>query len=298
MKGNNIIFYSIKYDLKFLKLLLKLNVISGDMLVEENYKNMNIFMFASKYNGEAMRFLLKHKDYHENMLYSGHMDYGSCLTMSAKYQPIALKHILKSNISWKLLNTLYNKLNFIQIGATFNSESVKIALESDLDDIKELLTQPEPAIVLACRYQPDAVKYILDSQYASREMIMEKINGSREAILEAADFQPKALSYILKSRFGDTEMLYCEDERGYRLLYNLRAVYPHINIDNFDQISLMKYDNELAKKGDKVCNICYTYKPAIILAPCCHMCCIGCAFKLSSCHMCRADIEDRVIIYE
>lgn len=295
-KGDNIIFYSIKYDLRFLKFLLKYNLITKDNLVEVNKKGFNCYLFAAKYNGDAIKFLLKHKEYEENMLSHSHMDYGSCLTMAARYQPSALKYLLKSNISWKLLHTTYKKMNFLQIAATYNSESMKIAIDSPVN-LNDLLSYSEPAFTIACRYQPDAVKYILDSKYATKSMIVERI-GTREAILEAADYQPKALGYILKSKFGDVDMLYIEDERGYRLIYNLRSVYPHISIENFDQISLMKYDNELAGKKDKVCNICYTYKPSIIISPCCHMCCIGCAFKLSNCHMCRADIEDRIIVYE
>jgi len=296
-KGNNLIFYAVRYNLKLLRILLKSKYCDYDTLNIRNNKNMTCHMYACKHNGHAMELLLAHKDCHNNMLYSSHMDYGSCLTLAARYQPIALQFLLQwDKLSWKVIHTSYNKEDFLKIACTYNSESVKHALESSID-LSEFINTKESPFILACRYQPDAVKYLLESKYGSKSMITQKIND-RMAIFEAYDLQPKALLNIIQSQFGGDDLFQLEDEKGYRLKYNITHIFPDIPVKDLHKINLVHYDNIPTKENEKACDICYTFKPIVILIPCHHMCCIGCAFKLEQCHLCRGTISERKVIYE
>lgn len=299
INGNNLIFYAVRYNLKLLRILLKSKYCNYETLSFRNNKNMTCHMYACKYNGNAMKLLLSHKDCDNNMLYSSHMDYGSCVTLAARYQPIALQFMLQWNkLSWKVIHTTYNKQNFLKIACTYNAESVKYALESQVDLSDLIHIANEPPFLLACRYQPDAVKYLLNSKYGSRTMITQKRNNERMALLEAYDLQPKAFLYIIQSPLGGNDLLQIEDEKGYRLQYNIRNIFPDTDCKDLHTINLLNYDNIIAKENEKTCDICYTYKPIVILMPCYHACCVGCAFKIKQCHLCRANITDRKVVYE
>ncbi|QKF93674.1 ankyrin repeat domain-containing protein with RINg finger domain [Fadolivirus algeromassiliense] len=298
-EGNNLLFYAIRYNIRLVRHILKSPLCNKDYLSIRNSENMTCYMYASKYNGEALKYLMKHPDTSNNMLYYGHLDYGSCLTIGAKYQPLAIKYILNwKNLDWKVINSMENKSNFMNIACTYNAESVKYALESDCDltDLMECRGNEFP-FLCACRYQPEAVNYILESKYATPKLIFEKINN-RTCIDEAYDLQPKSLFYILKSKYANNTILQVEDERGYKLSSRIRKVFPNIEtINDISSINLTQYTNEIASDNDKKCDICYNFKQVVILLPCYHMCCVGCAFKLNKCHQCRTIIEDRKVLF-
>jgi ankyrin repeat protein len=292
-KGNTLLFYAARYNLKILIKLLKMEHCNKILLGKCNNKNMTCYMYASKYNGDALKYLLKHPDTSNNFLYCTHMDYGSCLTIAAQHQPIAVKHVLDwKPLEWKVCNTVQNKENFLVIACMYQPDAVKYAIESsiDLTDLFDNLSK-NPTLSIACRYQPEAVKYILESKYCNTDVVLKSIN-------EAYECQPKALLYILKSKYMHNDYLNIEDDRGYRLIYRIRSVFDEVTtIKDLEKINLTKYHNELAKKSEPYCNICYTYKQVVLFIPCYHMSCISCAFKLRRCHICRKIIDGRQIIY-
>lgn len=299
-EGNTIIFYAVRYNLKLLRCILKSSICDKVYLKIRNNQNMTCYMYAARYNGEALKFLMKHPDVSNDLLYLDHMECESCLTLAARYQASGLKYLLNWNgLSWKVIHTMDNKSNFLSIACMYNPEAVKYILESDID-LTELfsINNNDKPLLNACRYQPEGFKYILDSKYATSKMLYEKINN-RTCIDEAYDLQPKSLLYIAKSKFGSNDIIHVEDERGYKLIHRIRKNHPNFeSIDDLNSINLIQHTNELANEVDKKCDICYTFKQVVILLPCYHMCCIGCAFKLSKCHQCRAMIENTKVLYD
>lgn len=298
-KLNNLLFYSVRYNLKLLKWILKSNHCDKEYLNMRNQYNYTCYEYSCIYNGEAIKYLLNNSNTDNGMLYSGHMDYGSCLTLAAMYQPIAIKYILNwDKLSWKIINTLHDKKNFVMLAAINNPDGIRYIIDS-IHDFTDLFKLNEESILMvASRYQPDAVKHIIESKYCSKNYLLYKYND-RSCIDEAYDFQPKALGYILNSKYNQNDnLLDLEDERGYKLYYRIKTIYPFFSKStDINKISLVDYNNEIAKKNDTFCNICYIFKPVVIFQPCFHMCCIGCAFKLKRCHQCRGDIIHRQVMY-
>jgi hypothetical protein len=90
-----------------------------------------------------------------------------------------------------------------------------------------------------------------------------------------------------------------EDDIGYKIIYRIKSVFGWVRtLDDVLNIPLIKHENIIADKGGKSCNICMVYKPLIVFFPCCHGCCVSCAFKLDKCHQCRGVIEDRRVVFD
>lgn len=294
-KGKTILFYATRYNIRMLRILLKLKDCNFELLNHRDNQNMTCYLYACIHNGESMKYLLKHKETTNNMLYKLHMDYGSCLTLAAQYQPIALKYLLDwKPLEWKVIETVSEKENFLTIACKYNHESVKYILETsrDLTTFFSGIYNNKPYLT-ACQHQPDAIKYLLESNYKCDDDCL------KECINEAYECQPKALVYILQ-KYNDRNLLNIEDDRGYRLAHRLHQNYPNTTIESISDINLTKYTNVMVNENDtsNACNICYTYKKVVLLTPCYHMTCISCAFKLKKCPLCRKLIEDKKVIYE
>jgi len=298
-KRNNLLFYLIKYDQKSAEKIVKSSLCKTKLLAHKNIKNMNCYLYACKYNGNLMELFLSFDFTDNEMLYFGHMDYGSCLTLASRYQPIAIKYILNwEKLDWKIIETLYKKRNFLTIASKYNQIGIKYALESNIDLYNLIYCNTDETPFLnGCRYNPEVVKYLLDSKYESLSMILAKIGG-KTYLEEAYDNQPKALAYILKSKYGEL-LVNLEDDRGYRLAFKIKSVFSNFSsVKDIDNINLTHYDNELSEDYNLICEICCTYKKKVLFYPCLHTICLGCGFKIKNCHKCRSQIEQRKIIYE
>jgi len=295
--GNNLLFYATKYSTRLLKLILSMDYCDEYVLGQRNNDNMTCHMYACKHNGKAMKYLLDNKNTTNDMLYAGHTEYGSCLTISSQYQPTAAKTLLEWNdLAWKIIYSVDNKENFLNIACKYNPEVVKFILESKYD-LTEFIETGVP-FYYACKYQPDAVTYILNSEYGSKDLIFKTVD-ERVCIDEAYEVQPRSLMNILSSKYGGEDLLYHDDEKGYKLFYKISKIFD--NISTFNEIlniKLASYNNIVATEDDECCDICYTYKPIVIFNPCFHMSCVGCAFKLRKCHKCRTKIEERKVRYD
>lgn len=296
-KGNNMMMYGVSEKVRKPLLQKLLNICDAEILRMRNDEQMTSVMYACKYNGEAVEELLKVCE--PEMLCIGHTDYGSGITLAARYQPKAVKYILEwPKKTWSILNALEERRDFIKIGCVYNAESIKNALEAGVElDRYFTRNDREPAIILACRYQPEAVKYILESKYGTLEML-EIEREERCCMDEAFDYQPKALRYIIESEKSTEEYLNRQDNiSGYRLWNKLHRVYNLSNLKNIAECEMTKYDNVATEEEEKLCEICLTYEKKVFFVPCGHITCVGCAFKLKKCHICRELIEKRSIIY-
>jgi len=195
-----------------------------------------------------------------------------------------------------VIQTTYNQQNFLKIGCTYNPESVKYAIESGID-LSFMFTKNDNPFNLACKYQPEACKYLLESKYVNSKMIIESVNG-RTSIDDAYDMQPKALYYILQSKHFVNDMLNLEDDRGYKLMYRIKNVFPEVtDVKSISKVNVIEHDNELSMTSENACNVCYTFKPKVILIPCFHTLCVACSFRLHKCPQCRVHIDCRKIVY-
>ncbi len=301
--GNNILFYACQYSYLVLEKLLESKHITQQVFGHRNNNFESVIMYASRYNSDAVKLLLKNKHIDSNLdlLTSTHTDYASALTVAARYQPLAVKYILSHpNLSWKVVHSQEDKKDFIEIACMYNAESVKCAIDSKYDLSEHINDHDATAMILAAKYQPDAVKYILESKYVTAEVFKYR-KDKRNCVDEAFDFQPRALLYMINSKLATPELLNQPDAIGYRLIHKLQQIYPELtNLKNVKDNRLVDYTNtaNFEEYDATTCNICCAYKTRVAFSPCFHTACIGCAFKLKDCHLCRMHVDKKNVIYE
>jgi hypothetical protein len=301
VNGNNLLMYGIKYCGNFVLEMLSKNIITENMMNTRNINYHTPIMYAAKYNGSIIEHLVKLKYCNNSMLYSMHSDYGSALTLAARYQPFGIKFLLAwKDISWHVLHTLDDKLDFVKIASIHNPKSLKYILDSNIDVLPFLENKcAEPTIILAARHQPEGLKYILDSKYCTKSMFETAIDDDRTILDEGYEFQPKSLKYIVNSKFATVDFLNRQDFKGYRLLIKIQQVYNNVrtyeDIENIPIINMLNIAVDM--KDPLVCIICYTNKINIVFYPCRHIACGSCAFKLKHCPQCRVEIEEKMCIY-
>lgn len=297
--GNNALMYAVRY---FPDVINKILELAGkDILDKRNNKYETAVMYASYYSLRSTKILLLNINIELKHLYNGHTDHPSILTIAMRYQPLVVKLLMDiqpdENI---IICNDEDGYNAVKIGCIYNSESLKYLLNSTyrLDILFNNIYTPHP-IILAARYQPDAVKYILESEYGSSKLFDIEWED-KTCINEAFDNQPKALCHIIRSKHLTEEILSREDAGGCTLLYRIKRIYRS-KVDNIHDVlnlELADSKNIIADDNDpNICNICYTYKKNIIISPCFHTLCVGCAFKIKRCPMCKKDIEHRSEIF-
>jgi hypothetical protein len=164
----------------------------------------------------------------------------------------------------------------------------------------------KPAICIASKYQPKALKYILDSKdisdYSKYNILsyeMEKMNCAEIGFR----FQPLSLLHILKSDYCKSSIIDKADDSGYTIYSKLKNEYRDLeneefkNIDN--KLPIMKHENIVADNEDDpmLCPICYEFKKRVVFLPCSHQTCVSCSIRTKSCAMCRTEITKRKILY-
>ena len=187
-------------------------------------------------------------------------------------------------------------------------QSVKNAIETDYDLTEIMLMDNnskdvedhEAPLILACKYQPESVKYIIESKYCTNELLMhkDKISGS-PCSHYANDCQPLALLYLIQSDKIPQELLEVEYSNGYTIIGHFKEGNPGIGITTFENIDkklpIITIKNEVAKIDDPfTCCICCTYTQKVKFEPCDHFTCVACAVKLKKCPVCRSHIQKKV----
>lgn len=299
-KGQSLLMYAARYAPILVKKILKIKVLMKEELLGfRDNKNRTCHFYGAKYNPESIKYLLDSKFSQSFMLHNNHMDNGSCLTISAKYQPLALQYLLDWDLlDKKTLLTVYEKETFLEIGCRENAESVKYSIDSthDLSELFDEKTYGKNILSIACKFQPDAVKYILESKYFYENLLI--LTTDRTCLDDAYDFQPMALAFLINSDKIDEKYFNKEDVNGYKLLNKIKEVFPQVQIlKDINKINLIFNRNEISEPNNKSCNICFTYKVSVVFLPCGHTCCISCGFKLKTCHTCRSVIDERKQIY-
>jgi ankyrin repeat protein len=293
--GDSTLMYIIRFLRPRSDLLTKvIGMVTKDMLEHHNDSHENPITYCCLYNGDSIKHFLDLSIMNNDMLYI-HSTTGSCLTLAARHQPQAVKHILAwPPLEWYILSAITDGNHFVEIGCIYNAESVKMVIESPYD-MKNYFQGS--TIMLAAKHQPEAVKYILDSQYGSTELL-ETEQNNRTCINEAYDYQPKSLLYIIDSKYCTHDILNKEDEYGYRLLHKLQTVYSDVQkYEDIKKLKLIEHINETCEENDPMCcSICCTFKTKVVFNPCPHTSCVSCAFKLKKCHICRKQIMERNII--
>ena len=305
--GNNIMIYIIKYAPSKMALFIKSKYFDTCMLKEANEDSYNPVFYACRYNAKIIKLLLDNNLLTKDLIFT-HSDWCSGLNIAAQFQPLAVKYILElPNITEIELKSI-NKINikddtidkmFLEIACIYQPMAVKYAINSKYDLENIIMGQYFSTTVLASMYQPEALKIILESKYGSLKLLENKV-GSEELCLHIAyAHQPMALKYIIESEHSTKEYLRSEDSVGYRLTNIMKEIYPNLDsLADVKNLELVNEMNELCDENDSgLCNICCTFKTNVIFTPCLHTCCVGCAFRMAQCHMCRKDIEHRKILY-
>ena len=302
-QGDSLLIHCIRYSLPTLEYILKNTNLTNIkyVIMLRNNKFLNAVLFACRYNPTAVELFAKYEYITSDVLYI-HIDHGSAFTIAARYQPEAIKHLLNvKNISWQALQCLDNKTryDFLQMGAVYQPLVIKYALDNPEYDFTELLNNNErmTPLMLATKYQPDAVNYILESRYGNSELIRQRFNNIN-CIDIAYNHQPKSLYNLILSKHGTDEILNEEDQYGYRLIHKLGRIYPYMStLEDITENELIEVTNDVCDDDDPdICYICYEYSTKIKFDPCKHTCCVGCAFKLKDCHICKQEIDLRKVI--
>ena len=298
-QGQTIFTYAVKFSISLLKLLIRLGYCTQELVTQRDQNYYNSLGISCKYKGRAIKYLLELEFVQNDDLHFNHSDHGSCLTIAAKLQPEAVEHILDwPKLDPDIFYKFENNLDFLRIGCIFNAEVVRYAIESKHDMRPFIENKGEPAIMLAAKHQPEAVKYLLNGKYGKKEMLTLRKN-ERSCIDDAFDFQPRALLHMIESKYCTEDVLKQEDDIGYKLIHKIRQAYSDVlDINDIKKINLIEFKNDLAEEEDQnVCKICYTYRNKIAFTPCFHLACVGCAFKLLKCHECRSLIEYKKNLY-
>jgi len=307
----NCLMKAIRYYPSIVNKILGSKHFAPSLLHDRNRNRDTPLMYACRWNDKIVPTLLSHPETTTDDFFRGHMDKGSCLTYSAQFHPEAVKYILASDLlTWKIFATTHNKLNFLQIGAIYNSSVMKYAVESSWD-LMELISSyipddnysefTEPVFVLAAKYQPDGFATLLESKYATMDTLAVKSSDDKVFIHYALESQPKSLYYAIKSENPVVkEFLDIPYDSGYTVYNALKKSFPQITSleDAIESISLLsERDTPCADTNPMCCPICYASLKKVALMPCMHTYCTACSLKLRECSSCRTVIQDRKIVF-
>lgn len=298
--NNNLLMYAIKYNnVIVINAIIKIGYLTEETIVFANLKHDNVITYSARYNSGMIKKIID-----LGLLTNEMLDYGlggkSVLAICCLYQPTALGYILGwDKINVGLINIIDgNKYNILQLACLQNKKSVKIILDCK-HDVLSLFDggEIEPAIFLATMYNPEALKYILDSKYCTKQMF-EMVYNNNTIIDEGFNNQPKSLKYIIQSKFATEKFLLRENFKGWSLITTLKTIYLNINsLSDIMDNELLSYDNETTDDEILQCEICCIFKYKVCFNKCGHRTCIGCAFKIDTCHNCRKPIENKIIMY-
>lgn len=279
------------------ELLPKLPKLDKSIIGWLDSEGYDIFMTATIFNSDGLKYLLSvndYTDYYEN--------FDKCLVYACQFNAESFKLLLnfgKNNIS-----KCYGFVDFIDQGIP--SKCYANILQ------------------IACRYNSDVTRYLINSSYDLQPLInevIENVDGTHRfnAFKLAVLYEPESVELLLNSKYGSPEMIkttneLCEQNSCLYIAlkcqmssYNKIITSKHFNESMYSNVEIGdlrdKYMNEmpsryvqhLYKYKDTVCDdfkdacsICYENKNKVVFAPCGHKACITCSTKLTKCPQCRA----------
>jgi len=294
--GNNLLMYAAKYSSDIIEGIIERA--GSNILAERNIAFETPLMYASYYSVRSVDIILKNESTSIEHMYCGHTNHKSIMTIAMKYQPEVIRLLLQYGIDKMLLCCIDEEgNNIVNIGCKYNSKSLEYLLNSNYDLTMLFNNKPHP-IFYATKYNPDAVKCILESKYGSTYIFYETFEGN-SCLNMALSCQPKSLCYMLKSKHMTSDILNMENDSGYSILADIKCIYRNIScIPDIYKLELVNNINIIANNDDpNMCNICYEFKKCAILVPCAHTICVGCAFRVNRCPMCKADIQKKSFIF-
>lgn len=286
-KGRNIYHYCAKYSFASFKIIN--NIINDNLLIGKyNLNNETCIMGNYKYSGQILRYLHKKQILHLDMMQSY---CGKSSLTNMQILPYIINNI---PLNQKIINLINKKKSFLHIVIDNNPQLFKKII--DKYDISKII----PHIFLhAVKINPTILQHILNSKYMNSDIIELEEDG-RTCVELAFNFQPKSLLALLKSQYMIPKVLNKENAIGYTLSVEIQQIYKNQKsiIPLLESISLTSTENIPTESTDPhVCDICCLYKKNIRFNPCGHICCVGCAFKIELCHLCREPIKDKTIIF-
>ena len=254
--------------------------------------------YASRYSSFATKYLLSLNKFKQNMVYNHHYGKNNAYLIASRYQPDALEELLKwEHYDNKLLNCIDKRENFniLQISCKYNARSLKYLLKNV--NIKHLLNTKIPSIALASKYQPDAVKMLLESKYNDSIDLYSEYEDMNCPQL-AFTFQPQSLINMMCFEKCTDEILNEPNEIGYTLLSKLKCINPEVNsVRELETIFPITNNANIFCETDNSCTICCEFKKRVIFSPCSHQICIACSVRSNKCPICRNIITKRNLIY-
>lgn len=177
----------IKYSKSLLNYVLDIPNFNIAILDNIDNKGRTCLMLAAEYNSDNLVRLLNspHIKSHHMMV---HKNLGSCLTKAIRYNPKDVRFILQSNlmnneILYSRENEIYNDyvvtLNIVQLACKYNHEALMFILREN-KNMKELVHEiigksrdKLNSLKIAILYQPECVEVLLKSDYGTIELIKE-----------------------------------------------------------------------------------------------------------------------------
>lgn len=286
-KGRNVYHYCAKYSYNSFKLIYGITKDSS-LISKYNLNNETCIMGNHQYSGHIIKYLNKKQILCSNMMYS---KCGKSILTNMQVLPYIINNI---TLEPKIINLFNKGKSFLHIVIDKNPHLFKKII--DKYDISKII----PHIFLyVVKTSPTILEQILNSKYMNSDII-EIEEDNRTCVELAFNFQPKSLLALLKSKYMVPKVLNKENAVGYTLSVEIQQIYKNQKsiIPLLESIPLTSIDNIPTESSDPyACDICYLYKKNVRFNPCDHTCCIGCAFKMESCHLCRESIKDKLIIF-
>lgn len=314
-EGINNFGHIIKNSNVLLEYVLNIDNFDKNLLNTVDNNGRTIMMLAAQYNGKNLLTLLKSPLIKQNHMME-HKNLGSCLTKAIRYNPKTVRHILESklmndDILYSRENETYNDyivgLNIIQLACKHNPEALMFILSNNnLDELVHEVIGKNPdkinSLKVAILYQPESVEILLKSKYGTNKLIKETntiMNIS--CLIDAIERQPASFPILLKSgkftnediNFGNTDPI-----NELHRIVKIRHDRFSLTCDYYEMLPIMKYKNDPCASNDSsACGICSANKCKVIFDTCGHKCCVSCSMRINKCHLCRANINNR-IVYE
>lgn len=283
------------------------DIYKSDSLEKDIYAR-DIMEVATLSNRENLEVLLKY-----NNIVSQYNGFTRCFILACKYQPHNIIPLYKTKkvdinncydtIKIKDENGVENYIaNYLQLACRYNPNSVRELINSDID-LKDALNEqnkdnknrPFNAFILATTFEPSAMKMLIDSKYITKDYIVDTNTLlNRNCMFFALNTQLSSLSHMHKSPKFVEFQNDAKEGNVKEKLKTIAAGYWEHNPVSFDDPLFRNKDTICSSIDQEACGVCVANKQSVIFNPCAHKSCISCAIKIKKCHVCRAEITNKL----
>jgi hypothetical protein len=276
------------------------------------------------YNSDNLELTLGKYDKYikSNHLYV-HKNMGSCLTKIIKYNPQDIRHLLESKIVGDNLDVFQTRedekyvdsiigMNIVQLSCKYSPDSLSFLLSSKYEEVirsmiyenigseVDLLNSFKIAII----YQPDCISQIIKSKYYTKQLLNDTINimPQKNLLLDSFGYQPQSFVKLLETKsinglFIDGHKT--NNDTAFKRIQNMVNHNKIINENtNYLLISnLFRYKDTICDNINDIncCQLCSFKQNKVLFLPCLHKCCVSCGLKIPECHICRGEINQKIV---